>query len=594
MRLRCSLSACASILACCAFATEASAQQVGGNFSVNHFNPSERGSEWFVLDSLDLRGSLRPVVGVVGDWAARPLVVYNGDGSLQSSIVRNQATLHAGASVALWERVRLGLDAPLQIYADGQRGDLGGGVLVLPPAHSAALGDLRFSADVRVLGDYGTPFTAAAGASLWIPTGDPKSYSGDRSVRLAPHVLVAGELGMFVYAGSAAVVYRGTDGFGDHAVGTEVTAGVAAGIRLMDRKLVLGPELFGDTVVASSDSAFSRRATPLEGLLGAHLSIGDSLRIGAGAGTGLARGYGAPTFRGILSAEWTPAPTRDEPPPPAVMSEPGDRDKDGILDAEDACPDVPGSPSAERASRGCPVVADADGDSISDAADACRDTAGFASDDPAKNGCPPLLDTDQDGVLDADDACPAISGLKTATPSTNGCPDLDRDKDGIANESDACPDVAGPADPSAKSNGCPKAFIQADQIVIRDQVKFGLGSSRILPGKENQEVLESVLAVLNEHPGLQGLRIEGYSDSVGPAEQNKALSKYRAHSVLEWFATHGVDRKRLQSVGLGAEKPIDSNDTAEGRGNNRRVEFHILGGAPGAAPESAPAPKGTP
>ena len=294
MRSRSLLAASAALAACCAF-TPAALAQTSGNFSVNHFKPSERGSEWFALDSLDLRGSLRPAVGIVGDWAARPLVVYNGDGSLQSSVVRNQATLHAGASLVLWERLRVAFDAPIQIYADGRRGNLGGGVVLLPPAESTAMGDLRFSADVRLFGTFGAPFTLAAGASLWVPTGDPKSYSGDPSVRVAPRILVAGELGMFVYAGSAGVMYRDTDGFGDNSVGTEVMLGASAGVRLLDRKLVVGPELFGDTVVSTSDSVLSKRATPFEGLLGAHYTIADTVRVGAGAGTGLARGYGAPT-----------------------------------------------------------------------------------------------------------------------------------------------------------------------------------------------------------------------------------------------------------------------------------------------------------
>jgi len=590
MRSR-SLFAASIALAVCSAFTPAALAQTSGNFSVNHFKPSERGSEWFALDSLDLRGSLRPAIGIVGDWAARPLVVYNGDGSLQSSVVRNQATLHAGASLVLWERLRVAFDAPIQIYADGHRGNLGGGVVLLPPAESTAMGDLRLSADVRLFGTFGGPFTAAAGASLWLPTGDPKSYSGDPSVRVAPRILVAGELGMFVYAGSAGVMYRDTDGFGDDSVGTEVMLAASAGVRLLDRRLVVGPELFGDTVVSASDSVLSKRATPFEGLLGAHYTIADTVRVGAGVGTGLVRGYGAPTFRGILSVEWTPAPARDEPLPTPVAPEPADRDKDGILDTSDACPDAPGVASAEPTTNGCPAPSDADGDTIADAADACPSASGPASQDPKKNGCPPPTDGDNDGVLDENDACPAAAGVKSADPKTNGCPNPDPDSDGIPNETDACPDAAGATDPDPKRNGCPTAFITDGQIKIRDQVKFGWGSSMILPGKDSEGVLEAVLAVMKEHPEIKGLRIEGYSDSVGPAEQNKALSKYRANSVLKWLVAHGLDAKTLQAVGLGQEKPIDSNDTAEGRANNRRVEFHILDSAAGATPAPAPETK---
>ena len=586
MRSRCLLAAAATIAISCALAGPARAQ-VSGNFSVNHFNPSERGSDWFFLDSLALRGSVRPAIGIVGDWATRPLVVYNGDGSLQASVVRNQATLHAGASVVLWDRLRVALDIPIQVYANGRRGELGGGTIILPPAHATTLGDLRFSADVRLFGTYGDIVTAAAGASLWLPSGDPASYSGDPGVRFAPHVLVSGDVGMFVYAGSAGVMYRDTKGFGDSSVGTEITLGASAGVRLLDRKLVVGPELFGDTVVSTSDSTLTKRATPLEGLLGAHYLIADAIRVGAGVSTGLAHGYGAPTFRGILSAEWAPVPRKAEPAPSSApaISEPADRDNDGIVDARDACPDIPGPRSEAAAKNGCPPPPDADGDGVADAADACPALAGRAADDPKANGCPVALDGDKDGVVDAEDACPTVPGLKSADLKINGCPDPDRDKDGIANESDACPDDAGNTDLDPKRNGCPKAFVKDGQIKIADQVKFGLKSALILPGKDSQDVLQAVASILKQHPEIKGLRIEGYSDSVGSVAQNESLSQQRAASVLRWLVAHGIDMKTLQSVGLGPEKPIDTNETAAGRANNRRVEFHILDAAPSAAAE---------
>ena len=64
------------------------------------------------------------------------------------------------------------------------------------------------------------------------------------------------------------------------------------------------------------------------------------MRIGAGFGPGLSRGFGSPKYRGLLSVEWAPQP--DEKPP--LVVKPLDRDKDGVIDAQDACPDVPGVP----------------------------------------------------------------------------------------------------------------------------------------------------------------------------------------------------------------------------------------------------------
>ena len=75
-----------------------------------------------------------------------------------------------------------------------------------------------------------------------------------------------------------------------------------------------------------------------------------------------------------------------------------DRDKDGIKDSEDACPDVPGLAQFQ----GCP---DTDGDGVADKDDNCPEVAGPVE----NNGCP-WPDTDGDGVLDKDDACPSVAG----------------------------------------------------------------------------------------------------------------------------------------------------------------------------------------
>jgi outer membrane protein OmpA-like peptidoglycan-associated protein len=217
---------------------------------------------------------------------------------------------------------------------------------------------------------------------------------------------------------------------------------------------------------------------------------------------------------------------------------PPDRDHDGILDADDACPDVPG----------------------------------VKTEDPKTNGCPP--DRDHDGILDADDACPDVPGVKTSDPKTNGCPpDPDRDKDGIPNEQDACPDAPGPRNADPKRNGCPAAAVVGKQIVILDQVKFATGSAAILPVSNG--ILNAVLDVLKQHPEIKHLRVEGHTDNVGAAAMNKGLSSRRAASVATWLIQHGIDSGRMASEGFGMERPIDSNDTAAGRQNNRRVEFHI-------------------
>src|SRR5262245_45043339 len=85
-------------------------------FALNRFDPSERGSEWFMLDSLDLRGHLRPAAGIVGDYAYKPLVVRNPDGSERGAIVEHSLFAHLGASIVAWDRVRGAFNLPIALY----------------------------------------------------------------------------------------------------------------------------------------------------------------------------------------------------------------------------------------------------------------------------------------------------------------------------------------------------------------------------------------------------------------------------------------------------------------------------------------------
>src|ERR1700727_64527 len=104
----------------------ARAQQQIPGFALDQFDPSERGSDWFSLESLDLRGKVRPAIGIVGDYAYRPLAIYNGDGSLRSTVISDQFFLHVGASLVLVDRIRFGLNVPIALLEDGDGGALAG------------------------------------------------------------------------------------------------------------------------------------------------------------------------------------------------------------------------------------------------------------------------------------------------------------------------------------------------------------------------------------------------------------------------------------------------------------------------------------
>jgi OmpA-OmpF porin, OOP family len=102
-------------------------------------------------------------------------------------------------------------------------------------------------------------------------------------------------------------------------------------------------------------------------------------------------------------------------------------------------------------------------------------------------------------------------------------------------------------------------------------IHFDTDSDRLKP--ESGAVLKQVAAGMDKNPNLK-LEIDGYTDTVGNADHNLDLSKRRAQAVMSVLVSQfGVDAGRLSVNGFGPEKPIASNDTPDGRAENRRVEF---------------------
>ena len=554
--------------------------QTASGFAIDRFQPSERGSDWFVTDSLDLRGRGRTALGFVADWAHRPLLIYNANGDVVRTPISGQLYFHLGGAVIAADRLRLAFSLPVLAANKGDPGRVGG--VLYSNSTGAALGDLRLSADVRLLGEYGGPFTTAIGLQAHLPTGSRDAFASDGKVRLVPHWLVAGDIGPFTYATLVGVNGRFlADNFAGAPFGSELLLAASAGIRFANKRVVIGPEFSTSTVVSDSGNGFFKRATtPAELILGTHVRVGD-FQLGAGAGPGLTRGIGTPDVRLLGSLVWFPEPKKPLPPAPVT-----DRDGDGIADAVDACPDTPGEPNDDPKLNGCPKPKDRDQDGILDDDDACPDEPGVKNDDPKLNGCPKPKDRDKDTILDDDDACPDEPGVASEDPKKNGCPKpKDTDGDGITDDVDACINEPGPANDDPKKNGCPKAIVVAGEVKILERIEFDTNKATIRP--VSNDVLKAVADILTEHREIKRIQVQGHTDNRGAKNYNKALSDKRAAAVKKWLIAAGVEADRLESKGFGQEQPLDTNETDEGRQNNRRVQFIILEKNEGAKGEDS-------
>lgn len=254
-----------------------------------------------------------------------------------------------------------------------------------------------------------------------------------------------------------------------------------------------------------------------------------------------------------------------------------DRDNDSVADKDDECPDQPGLAEFN----GCP---DTDGDGIPDKDDECPDEAGAQD----NNGCPDR-DRDSDGIPDDEDQCPDEAG----SAETNGCPDSDgdgvpdaddrcpglpgdfggcpdSDGDGIIDPDDTCPDQAG----LINNKGCPELNEEEKQLLnfAMRAVQFATGRAELK--EESFPVLDQIKGIMDRYPGYK-LTISGHTDSVGDEETNMVLSRERAKSCYQYLVSQGVPPERLAFQGFGETRPIATNRTSQGRKLNRRVEFDL-------------------
>ena len=204
---------------------------------------------------------------------------------------------------------------------------------------------------------------------------------------------------------------------------------------------------------------------------------------------------------------------------------------------------------------------DRDKDGIKDKDDACPDVFGLAQ----FQGCP---DTDGDGIADKDDNCPEVAG----PVENNGCPWPDTDNDGVLDKDDACPTVPGPVE----NNGCPWPTAVAVTKEFKDLL-FDFNKATIQPGSTHK--LDKAAEIIKSAPA-ENFVVVGTTDAKGSAAYNLNLSRQRAAAVVKALEARGVNPAQLKSIGIGSQEatvPATASD-AERQVDRKVIVRAISGG----------------
>jgi OOP family OmpA-OmpF porin len=511
-------------------------------------------------------------------YELRPLKVSNitSDTSVlartsRTSVIQDQFTIYGSAGFEVLDRATFGVTFPWTPIQTGGNPDYGtgnvqgpgqNGTTIIKPTGPTA-SDLRLDFRGTLWRTDDRKSAIGAQLSIFAPTGTVSDFGGDNGA--GAMVMLTGEhtIKFITLDANLGLHFRPRHSINDPnngsglGIGNELRWALGGFIPIKDGKYRVGATFFGSTGIESDpligSTFLSKANTPIEWQAEGRMKFGpsDHWWVGAGAGSRLfVNAYGAPDFR-IVALLGTYVP---------------------ILDSDAKSPERRAELRARRRSE---HQSDRDHDGIPDDIDACPDVAEDHLGDDPNDGCPLPPDRDGDGIPDQYDKCPDVPEDKDGIDDGDGCPEDDADNDGIPDAQDACPKEPGQKNTDPKKNGCP-TFIKVEGNVVRimQQVHFATGSAVILP--ESFPMLQEISSLLKANKGIKKMSIEGHTDNRGAADLNKKLSADRAAAVRTYLIQRGVEEGRLESHGFGLEKPIETNDTDQGRAANRRVEFKIL------------------
>lgn len=541
-------------------------------------------------------------------------VVYLGEDGSRTELVSGLTQLNLAAAHSR-NKLRLGIDLPLFLRSNGT---LGG---------ETGLGDIGLEARYTLLDRRGGGLGLAPIVRINLPTTTIGAPVGNSGFGYEVGLIVDKELG----DNTVLAVNVGTKGVPEIQL---------ENVQWGDQLFIRGGvgHAFSEDAGVHIDVASHMRygefsnpaARPAEALVGGWARVGDSLVLRAGAGTGLNGGIGAPKYRVVLGLGWEPAVE-------------GDRDLDGILDGSDACVDIPEDMDGYQDDDGCPEatpvtiqLVDKNGDSVEGATWTLGDATGASGDSleletgpigitashedylPAskeakvKDGGPQTIKVKMDLIpgnllvkavdTEGNDVADAIwraHGTDITEVPAGESYELDhgdyiivvtatgykpvKQKVTIEKETEAVVEL---------EMELSKAKVTKERVELEEKVFFEVNEA-IIKG-ESFGLLDDVAAILDAHPELTKIRIEGHTDNDGEDDFNMDLSQRRAQAVVDYLVGKGIDPSRLEATGYGETKPLVPNSSPVNKAKNRRVEIHVAERSDGPPLEQPKGGKKTP
>ena len=435
-------------------------------------------------------------------------------------IVGDVLGVDAIAAYRIW-RIRAGIDLPLYPLASGANASGGG------------LGDLALDLKGVVLDPAKAPVGLALTGRFAFPTATTAVPLGGDGVgwetalvadKTVGPVLLAANIGVRGLPGADLGNVTTTNQF-SYRLGAGIAASDAAGVSL---------DLAG---AVSLDDPGNAAGSPLEAMVGGWYHLSPPLTLRAGLGRGLTQGIGAPAFRGVLALGWepgagskTPKPTptakvttkADSPPPPR-----------GMIIIDGTTKDPPGTVRIDvRDENGAPIDA----------------TVTFDQHPPAPIG---------GGRANARVA----TGTWTVVFQAAG--HIPQAKTVLV-ESGKSVDVK-------VTLKVARVTITADRLQLAGKIAFEGSKIRT----ESIGLMDEVLATLQAHPEITGVRIESHTDSRASVEYALTLSGARAAAVQAYLVQRGLSPDKFVAAGYGGSRPLVKADNDAAWEKNDRIEFVI-------------------